>query len=200
MSEQKPTLPPVPASFDWQAFRDNAHQTIDLIVDYQQALCEQTIPCQSSVEPGYLLESLEDQAPEEGRPWSEINAEVKDKIIPGMTHWQHPNSFAYFPAQASPPALLGDLLANAMNQPGVNWVSSPAATELEMVTMEWLRKAFDLPESMSWKSDGGGVLQPSATEAMITNVIAARNRALDRAGLSQEDTDKKMGLYAKMSL
>ena len=170
MAQEKTPLPEVPASFDWQAFRDDAHQTVDLIVDYQQSLIEQTIPCQSSVEPGYLLEGLEVEAPEEGRPWNDINNEIKEKIIPGMTHWQHPNFFAYFPSQVSPPALLGDMVANAMNQPGFTWNSSPAATELEMVTMEWLRKAFHLPESMSWKAEGGGILQPTATEGMITSL------------------------------
>lgn len=198
MSQEKTPLPQVPASFDWQAFRENAHQTIDLIVDYQQALCDERLPCQSSVEPGYLLQSLEDEAPEEGRAWNEINNEIKEKIIPGMTHWQHPNFFAYFPSQVSPPALLGDMVANAMNQPGFTWASSPAATELEMATMEWLRKAFKFPESMSWKSAGGGVLQPTATEAMITNLIAARNRALNNAGISQNQREEKMALYSKM--
>jgi len=198
MSQAKTPLPEVPASYDWQAFRENAHQTIDLIVDYQQALCDESLPCQSSVEPGYLLDSLEAEAPEEGRPWNEINDEIKDKIIPGMTHWQHPNFFAYFPSQVSPPALLGNMVANAMNQPGFTWASSPAATELEMVTMEWLRKAFDFPQSMSWKSEGGGVLQPSATEAMITNLIAARNRALDKAGIQQAQHQEKTALLSKM--
>ena len=198
MSPSKTPLPPVPDSFDWQAFRDNAHQSIDLIVDYQQALCEQQIPCQSSVEPGYLIDALEDQAPEEGRPWQQINDEIKDMIIPGMTHWQHPNFFAYYPSQVSPPALLGDMVASAMNQPGFTWAASPAATELEMVTMEWLRKAFNLPESMSWKNEGGGILQPTATEAMITNLVAARNRALAMAGIEQDQQDEKMALLSKM--
>ena len=198
MSQDKTALPPIPASFDWQAFRDNAHQTVDLIVDYQQALCDERLPCQSSVEPGYLLDSLEDEAPEDSRSWEDINSEIKQKIIPGMTHWQHPNFFAYYPSQVSPPALLGDMVANAMNQPGFTWACSPAATELEMVMMEWLRKAFALPESMSWKTEGGGILQPTATEAMITNLVAARNRALDKAGVAQDQQHAKMELYSKM--
>ncbi len=198
MPNEKDPLPAIPSSYDWQAFRENAHQTIDLIVDYQQALSDEAIPCQSSVEPGYLLDSLEQEAPEEGQEWTRINEEIKQKIIPGMTHWQHPNFFAYFPSQVSPPALLGDMVANAMNQPGFTWASSPAATELEMVTMEWLRRAFEFPESMSWKSEGGGVLQPTATEAMITSLIAARNRALDNAGIQQDQREEKMALYSRM--
>lgn len=198
MPDQFPPLPPVPPSYDWQSLRDNAHQTVDMIIDYHQALSEESIPCQSLVEPGYLLQGMEDEAPEEGCSWDAICKEIQDKIIPGMTHWQHPNFFAYYPSQVSPPALLGNMVANAMNQPGFTWASSPAATELEMVTMEWLRKAFNLPVDMSWQNDGGGILQPTATEAMITNLVAARNRALALAGIEQDQRQEKMALHAKM--
>ena len=200
MRLSKRKLPPVPESFDWDAFRQNAHQTVDLIIDYQQALEKQDIACQSSVEPGFLIDSLPATAPEKGCEWSEISALVNEQIIPGMTHWQHPNFFAYYPAQMSPPALLGNLMANAMNQPGFTWASSPAATELEMVTMEWLRKAFDFPKSMSWHGSGGGVLQPTATEAMITSLIAARNRTMETLGIDQEDNEAKTDFYSKACL
>jgi glutamate/tyrosine decarboxylase-like PLP-dependent enzyme len=90
------------------------------------------------------------------------------------------------------------MVANAMNQPGFTWASSPAATELEMATMEWLRKAFKLPETMSWKTDGGGVLQPTATEAMITNLLAAKNRAIDHASIAPDQIQEKMAFCSKM--
>ena len=172
-------LPPVPDAYDWEAFRANAHKTIDLVVDYHIAIQKGEVKkVQSEVEPGYLVKRIGDEPPEAPVAWDVVNNEIKDHILPGITHWQHPNFFAFFPSLVSPPALLGDMVSNAVNQPGFNWVCSPAATELEIITMDWLRKAFDFPEQFSWKGSGGGIIQPTATEAMIVAMTAARNKVL----------------------
>ncbi|OQR92226.1 tyrosine/dopa decarboxylase [Achlya hypogyna] len=171
-------LPPVPADYDWEAFRANAHQTIDFIVDYQKALHARQIPVLPSCQPGDLRRSLAPSAPETPVSWERIMADVQTHVVPRMTHWQHPDFYAYFPSMAAPSAILGDMMASAMNQPGFNWICSPAATELELHVMDWLREAFALPETMSWGSTGGGVMQPSATEGMIVAQVSARTRKL----------------------
>ena len=88
MEQNHKDLPDVPKSYDWQEFRKNAHQTIDLIVDYHEALESKEIPCQAEVEPGYLLDALALEADESAQDWQQINDEIKEKVIPGMTHWQ----------------------------------------------------------------------------------------------------------------
>ncbi len=176
-----PVLPPVPAAYDWEAFRQNAHQTIDFIVDVQKQLHERQLPVQAVVKPGYMAAALPEEAPEQAEPWGSIMGDIQAHVLPGITHWQHPDFYAYFPAMMSPPALLGDLLASSWNTPMFSWVSSPAATEMEIVVMNWLVSAFGLPQSMTWAGTGGGVLQASATEAMIVVMLAAMNKAIDRA-------------------
>ncbi|EQC39504.1 hypothetical protein SDRG_02944 [Saprolegnia diclina VS20] len=173
-----PELPPIPSDYDWEQFRANAHATIDFIVDYQKQLHARQIPVLPSCQPGDLRRALAKKAPEHPVAWSQIMADVQDQVVPRMTHWQHPDFYAYFPSMAAPSAILGDMMASAMNQPGFNWICSPAATELELHVMDWLREAFELPETMSWGSSGGGVMQPSATEGMIVAQVSARTRKL----------------------
>jgi glutamate/tyrosine decarboxylase-like PLP-dependent enzyme len=175
-------LPPIPLAYDWERFRREGHKVIDFIADYYQALREKRIPCQAMVTPGFLERQLNNPpVPATGcENFDEILSDISAHIIPGMTHWQHPNFFAFFPAMLSPPALLGDMVASALNQPGFNWVASPAATELEMITARWVVEAFQLPQCFSWDGTGGMVLQPSATEAAVVAMLAAKHRALAR--------------------
>ena len=190
-------LPSVAKAFDWEAFRKNAHETIDFIVDYQIKLQQREYAVQSTVKPGYLAKMLPAEAPEDGCEWSDVMADVRQAVLPGITHWAHPDFFAFFPAMISPPALLGDLIANSFNQPGFNWVCSPAATEIEMLTMDWLAKAFGLPCSMLWSGSGGGVMQPTATEAMIVTALAARTRILRTT--STASASKLVAYYSDQS-
>lgn len=175
-----PPLPPIPDAMDWEHFRKEGHKMIDYIADYYQSLKTRSVPVQANVDPGYLRKLIpEETAPE--KPSGEFDSIMRDihtKIMPGMTNWQHPDFYAFFPAQISPAALLGDTIANAVNQPGFNWIASPAASELEVIVTDWLARAFGLPESMLWSSTGGGVLQPSASEAAVVAMLAAKNRAL----------------------
>lgn len=193
------SLPPVPEAHNWEKFRRDAHAAIDWIVDYQRDLQAGTIPVNYSVQPGFLREALPQVAPEQPEEWGRVMSDFQQHIVPGMTHWQHPNFYAYFPSLVSPPALLGDLLMNAMNQPGFTWACSPSATELELVVMDWLRKAFQLPESMSWGGSGGGVMQTSATEGMMVSMIGARSRALAGAKTPGEVTALTQRLTAYYS-
>lgn len=128
---------------------------------------------------------------------SEVLQDVRTHVVPGMTHWQHPDFFAFFPAQLSPPALFGDLLANAFNQPGFTWMASPAATELEVIVANWLVEAFGFPADFRWDGTGGTVLQPSATEAAVVAMLAAKKKKL--ATLPTQDPVNETRLVAYVS-
>ena len=91
--------------------------------------------------------------------------DLDDVIMPGITHWQHPSFFAYFPANASGPAILGDLLASGLGVQGMLWATSPAATELETHVLDWLAELLGLPERFRSSGPGGGVIQHTASDA-----------------------------------
>jgi aromatic-L-amino-acid/L-tryptophan decarboxylase len=120
--------------------------------------------------------------PETAEPMEAIFADFERLVVPGMTHWQHPRFFAYFPANATPPSMLAEFLASIMAAQCMLWQTSPAATEMEGVMMDWLRRALGLPEGFR------GVIQDSASSATLAAVLTMRERALDwagnRAGLS----------------
>jgi aromatic-L-amino-acid decarboxylase len=171
-----------PPPFDWMGFREAGYRAVDLVADYHRSLGSRRIPVTPDVKPGFLINSSalgQLPPPNAGAPYEEVLKEVQAHIIPGMLHWQHPDFLAWFPSQASPPAVLGSMIATAMNQPGFTWSASPAATELELVVMEWIRTAMDLPPIFSWREgSGGGVLQPTATDAGVVSMVAARSKAL----------------------
>lgn len=191
MTERMSTLPPIPEAYDWELFRRNGHKLIDFIADYHLSLqreeavvtskAEAPIPVLPLVKPGFLTNVLPDVAPEEAESWDAILADVSKYVLPGVTHWQHPRFYAYFPAMISPAALLGDALSTAFNNPGFSWICCPSATELEVVVTNWLVDAFALPKTrFGWSGSGGCVLQPSATEAMVVVLLGAQNRILHR--------------------
>ncbi|CAA7392177.1 unnamed protein product [Spirodela intermedia] len=110
-----------------------------------------------------------------------------------MTHWTNPNFFAYFPATLSSAALCGDLLASALNPVAFNWLSSPAVTELESLTLDWLAQLIRLPKGFLFSAGGGGVLQATTSEAILCTLVAARKMVLERAG---HDGADKLVVYA----
>lgn len=181
----KESLPEFPAAYDWESMRENGYKTVDFIVDYHRSLAQREVPVQAQVSPNFLREKLQsegkDKLPIEASPWADVLQDVQSNILPGITHWQHPDFFAFFPAMVSPPALMGEMLGNAFNQPGFNWMCSPSASELEGIVMNWLAEALGLPKEMFWAPDsnGGGVVQASATEAMIVVVLAAKNKKIE---------------------
>ncbi|KAJ2891440.1 hypothetical protein GGI21_003251 [Coemansia aciculifera] len=183
---------------DANEFRKRGKEVVDAIADYYESL--DSVPPLSTVNPGYLYKIMPNEAPEDPEPFEDIQADIKTKIMPGMTHWQSGNFFAWFPSNSSFPGILGDMYSSMFNIVGFNWICSPAATELETVVMDWLGKLVGLDKRyMGIKDDGtegagGGVIQGTASEAHIVVMIAAREKALERLkaqGASEEEADQK---------
>lgn len=148
------------------------------MIDYYEGISDYRVV--SAVQPGYLHPLLPTTIPETGEPWEAIQQDITDKIIPGLTHWQSPNFLAFFPANSTYPGILGELYSAAFTSANFNWLCSPAATELETIVLDWLAKLISLPPCYlsTSPSGGGGVIQGSASEAIVTVIVAARDRAL----------------------
>ena len=155
-------------------FRRAGHEMIDWIADYWERVGD--LPVLSQVEPGDIRASLPDAAPESPEPWSDIMADVDELILPGLTHWQSPNFFAYFPANASPPSVLGELLSAGLGVQGMLWATSPACTELETHMLDWMIDLLDLPDRFRSTGAGGGTLQDSASSGALVAILSARER------------------------
>jgi len=122
-----------------------------------------------------LRASLPSHPPAKGEPFDAILGDVEKLILPGITHWQSPNFFAFFPANASGPAILGDLLSSGFGVQGMLWATSPACTELETHVLDWLVEMLALPEKFLSSGTGGGVIQDTASSASLCALLAARN-------------------------
>ena len=156
-----------------EQFRQHGHEVVDWIADYWSRVG--TLPVRSQVAPGEVRASLPDGAPEQGEPFSAVLADLDRVVLPGVTHWQHPGFFAYFPANNSPPSVLAEMLTAALGAQCMLWQTSPAATELETRVLDWLRQAIGLPP------DFAGVIQGSASEATLAAVLTMREREIGRA-------------------
>ncbi|KAL9269342.1 Tryptophan decarboxylase TDC1-like protein [Drosera capensis] len=165
---------------DPEEFRAQAHSLVDFIADYYNNV--QTYPVLSKVEPGFLTASLPKTAPYRGESFEQIMDDVRKFVLPGMCHWVSPNFFAYFPATVSTAAFLGEMMCAAFNCVGFNWLASPAATEMEMVVLDWLAGMLGLPKSFMFSGSGGGVIQGTTSESIICTLVAARERALSTIG------------------
>ncbi|KAL5987889.1 hypothetical protein ACLOJK_035645 [Asimina triloba] len=165
---------------DPDEFRKQGHMMIDFLADYYRDV--EKYPVRSQVEPGYLRKRLPDSAPYNPEPLEAIMADVHKDIVPGITHWQSPNYFAYFPSSGSIAGFLGEMLSTGFNVVGFNWMSSPAATELETIVMDWLAKMLKLPHSFTFAGNGGGVLQGTTCEAILCTLTAARDQMLNNIG------------------
>ncbi|KAK3197936.1 hypothetical protein Dsin_021351 [Dipteronia sinensis] len=179
------------APLDPQSFSDESKAVVDFIAEYYRNI--EKYPVRSKVQPGYLSEKLPDTAPFYPESLEDILKDVSESILPGLTHWQSPNFFAYFQANASTAGFIGEMLCSGFNVVGFNWISSPAATELESIVMDWMGKMLKLPSSFLFSGTGGGVLQGSTTEAVICTLAAARDKALETLGGS--DNIKKLVVY-----
>ena len=116
-------------------------------------------------------------APVEPEPFSSVLDDLRSIVVPGLTHWQHPQFFAYFPANSSPAAILGDLISSGIGAQGMIWATSPAVTEVEQVVMDWFADALGLPEAFRSDGPGGGVIQDTASTATFTALLSALHRA-----------------------
>ncbi|RVX07346.1 Tyrosine/DOPA decarboxylase 1 [Vitis vinifera] len=165
---------------DPQSFSEESKMVVDFIADYYKNV--EKYPVQSQVDPGYLMHHCPDTAPYCPEPLETILKDVSDSIIPGLTHWQSPNFFGYFQANASTAGFLGEMLCTGLNVVGFNWIASPAATELESIVMDWVGKMLMLPPSFLFSGGGGGVLHGSTCEAIICSLAAARDKVLKKIG------------------
>jgi aromatic-L-amino-acid/L-tryptophan decarboxylase len=165
---------------NWTDFAGWGRRVADWAADYHQTLRQR--PVRAQVKPGEILNALPEAPPELAEEMEKIFADFEKIVLPGMTHWQHPRFFAYFPANASPPSMLAEYLVTAMAAQCMLWQTSPAATEMETRMMDWLRQAIGLPGSFT------GVIQDSASTATLAAVLTMRERALswdgNKAGLS----------------
>src|SRR5215510_5090008 len=148
-------------------FRDEGQRLVEWIAAYLQWSLAN--PVLSRVEPGALRSALPAQAPEQGEPFERILQDFEQILVPGLTQWNHPGYFAYFPCGFSTPGALADFLSTAVSQQAMLWRTSPAATELEEVVLAWLRRALGLPEVFE------GVIYDTASTAVVHALAAARH-------------------------
>ena len=158
-----------------EEFRRQGHAAIDWIADYWASLDD--LPVRSQVSPGDVRRALPTSAPEHGESFDALLADLDEVVVPGLTHWQHPRYFAYFPANSSPAAILGDLLSSGIGAQGMIWATSPAVTEVEQVVLDWFAEALGLPADFRSDGPGGGVIQDTASTATFTALLAALHRA-----------------------
>jgi aromatic-L-amino-acid decarboxylase len=149
-------------------FRKHAHELVDWMAGYMEKVEE--YPVKSSVKPGEIFNKLPDNPPQKPEPFGSFLNDFEKIIMPGITHWQSPNFFAYFPANASPPSILAEMLTSTLAAQCMIWETSPAAAELEEKVMNWLRDSIGLPSSFE------GVIQDTASTATLAAIIAAREK------------------------
>lgn len=166
-----------------EEFRENGYAVVDWIADYMENVEE--YPVLSQVEPGQIAAKIPDVPPETSDGFAAMLSDLDEVVMPGITHWQSPSWFSYFPANVSGPSILGDLAASGLGVQGMLWSTSPSATEIEMKVLDWLVELMGLPDD--WRSDGpgGGVIQTTASDANHTALVVARHRR--RSDASTED-------------
>ena len=164
-----------PLHMSSEEFRNTGYAVIDWIADYYENV--DSYPVRSQVRPGDIRSNLPDKPPSEGESMETIINDIDKLIMPGITHWQSPNFYGYFPANSSGPAILADLISSGLGINGMLWVTSPACTELETHMLDWLAGMLDLPKKFRSKGSGGGVIQDTASSSSLCALIAARERA-----------------------
>ena len=156
-----------------EEFRAHAHRLVDWMADYMSEV--ERLPVRAQTRPGEIESALPAVPPETGEPMEAVFADFEHIVMPGMTHWQHPRFFAYFPANSSPPSVLAEMLTAALGAQCMLWQTSPAATEMETRMLDWLRRAIGLPEGFA------GTIQDSASSAILCALLTARERATEGA-------------------
>ncbi len=162
---------------DNEAFRRQAHRLVDWMADYLHEI--EQLPVKSRKQPYEVFRQLPEHPPAESRPFEETVEDFQKIIMPGMTHWQHPKFFAYFPANSSYPSVLGEMLTATLGAQCMIWETSPAAAELEEKMMHWLREMLGLPRA--WE----GVIQDTASAATLSAILSAREKATGFSGNRQ---------------
>ena len=152
-----------------EEFRRHAHAFVDWMAAYLEGV--ERYPVRAQTKPGDIAAQLPFAPPEQGEAMEAIFADFQSLVLPGITHWQHPSFFAYFPANSSPPSLLAEMLTATLGAQCMLWQTSPAATEMETRVLDWLRQMIGLPEGFH------GVIQDSASSAILCAILTARERA-----------------------
>lgn len=156
-------------------FRRRGREVVDWIADYYERI--ESFPVLSQAVPGEVRGSLPAEPPAQGESFEAVLDDVERLILPGITHWQSPNFFAFFPANASGPAMLGDLISSGLGVQGMLWATSPACTELETHVLDWVADMLGLPPQFKSDGPGGGVIQDTASSASLCALLAAREKA-----------------------
>ena len=152
-----------------EEFRHYGHQLIDWLADYHERMADR--PVMATTRPGEIRDALPTAPPSEPEDFAAVIADLDRVVLPGLSLWQHPRFFGYFPANALPAGILGDLVSTGLGVIGLSWQSSPAVTEIEEVVVEWLRQMLGL--SPAWS----GVIQDTASTSTLVALISARERA-----------------------
>jgi len=165
-----------------EEFRRYGHRLIDFLADYHAGIAAR--PVMSPAKPGDIKAQLPAAPPEHGEAMDDVLADLDRIVLPGLSHWQHPRFFGYFPANALPAGILGDLVSTGLGVLGLSWQSSPAVTEIEEVVTDWIRRMVGLSDAWS------GVIADTASTSALVALICARERvtdyALSRGGLQAE--------------
>lgn len=171
-------------------FLEFGNAAMEFVAKYMNTIRDKAVL--PDVEPGYLSKLIPEEAPQKSEKWQDIFKDIERCIIPGMTHWASPNFYAYYPASGSCAATIGDLLSSAFNCIGFSWITAPASTELEIVMLNWLGKMLGLPEEFLNCSEGpgGGVIQTSASEAILVCLLTAKERTIRRVKKLHPDWDE----------
>jgi len=173
-------------------FKNNAYMVIDWIADYYKNV--DSFPVLSQAAPGDIRSQLPDHPPEDGETFEAVLADMNEKILPGITHWQSPNFFAFFPCNSTGPAILGDMLSTGLGVQGMLWATSPACTELETHVLDWLVDMLDLPKKFKSTGTGGGVIQDTASSATLCALVAAREKA-SNGNINETGFDGTLRVY-----
>ncbi len=170
-------------------FKRHGHELIDWIADYIENVEQQRVT--SVVGPGGVRAQLSEHPPTTPDGFEAVMADTDRVVVPGLTHWQHPNFFAYFPSNSTYSAILGDVLTAGLGVQGMSWVTSPACTEIETLMVDWMHELLGLPERFrSTSATGGGVIHGSASEATLASILAARWRITNGAVNTDGDTSR----------
>ncbi len=159
---------------DATEFRRLGYQLIDWVADYREGIGR--LPVMSRAQPGEIRAAFPEHPPQRGRRMDQALRALDRDVLPGITHWNHPSFFAYFPSNTSYASILADIVASGLGSQGMSWQTSPAATEVEEVVMDWLRQMVGLSEAWT------GVIHDTASTATFTALLCARERA---SGFSQ---------------
>lgn len=176
------------SNMDTQSFRKHAHELVDWMADYFESV--EDYPVMSQVNPGDILKQIPASAPEQAESFDQVFKDFKDIIMPGITHWESPNFMAYFPANKSKGSVLAEMLMSTLGAQCMQWLTSPAAAELEEQMMVWLREMLGLPETFT------GVIQDTASTATLCAILTAREMVTEYAINEKGFDNQKFTVYA----